>query len=635
MTPLKAGAIALTLIIAVPIILGYGLASEENEVDVDVTTANGSLSDIVLNSTTPYYVTYGGANNNNAFLRTYIAQGNTYSALTNPNYNQTSTTTYTYTPIYATSSSTVSVPTTSETYSTTGIRYYGAGSGVSYDVELPSFAIAGLTNVFSSIPPTYGLQYSADSDTDVVYIAANTEIYAMASGSGYLLSGTDSNDNDFEIQCDGFRIPVDGSLTMHYRGFYTIPDSFPEVWSTDLRGHLVLNLTVGSTTTAVAYTNATSLIVSYSTVTVMHGTERDIYVDVTGIGYAQTLSSPNFIYTYQTSTVETYADVSYGWTLPTSTTPHYDYWLNGFVNHYVRMMVNMAENETFTISAGHIGTPALYLTSDSMGRVTANINGTSYELGKYSNMMVEVDAGTGYITVTGIASWPSIGVLPETTYNSVTDSSGITENFSELFITDINTGSVDIRVDSAEIVAGYFPSTKDYGLNLRLLYPEPTRQSVIIDSVGIYGDSLTFWYNGPSSNTYAVTNGTITVDGTAIPIKGMQIDFEKDTTIQNGGWTISANGHVIMSNAGAPTVIFDGEWSLTLHHAETTTESVMKTSWVPGEFALDENGFVLVMIMAAVGAFVVLGMTGARSGAKVGILALICGGATLISLTLI
>ncbi len=634
MTPMKAGAIALTLIIAVPILLGYGLASEETTKDVDVTENTGSLSDIILNSTTPYYVTYAGANNNNTLFRVTQAQGSTYSSLINPDFVQTSSTTYTYTPIYSTGTATVNLPSTSNTYSNPDyptLRSYGIGSGVSYDTELPSFAIAGLT--IAGSPGGYGIQYSVDSVVSTVYVNPNQEFYAMASGDGYLISGTNSDSEDFSAQCDGFSISILTSLTMYYKEFYTIPDSFPDVWSTNLSGHLVLNLTVGSDTTAVAYTDADSLVVSYNTVTVTHGTENDIYSDVTGIGYAQSLSSSNFVYSYQSSTIETYADVSYGWTTPTSSYVHYDYWMNGFVNSYVRMMIHMEANETFEISSHYTDSVvALYLTSDSLNRVTAKIYGTDYDLGRYTDMMIEVDAATGYITVTGIASWPSIGSLPETTYNSVTGYSGvITEDFTELFITDINTHAVELRVDSAQIVAGYFPSTKDYALNVGHLYPESTRQSVIIDSVGIYGDSLGFWYSGAPH--YDVTDGTITVDGTVIPIKGMKIDFEKVGT-GTTAWNISANGHFI-TTAGSPTVIFNGEWSLTLHHAETTTESVVQNSWVAGEFALDENGFVMAMLLVALAAFVALGMTGGRSGAKVGILALICGGAVLTGLIII
>ena len=68
-------AIALTLIIACPIMLGYGLASETHEVERDVTSPGGSLSEAILNSQTPYFLDYAGPNNNNLLIREISAEG--------------------------------------------------------------------------------------------------------------------------------------------------------------------------------------------------------------------------------------------------------------------------------------------------------------------------------------------------------------------------------------------------------------------------------------------------------------------------------------------------------------------------------------------------------------------------------
>jgi hypothetical protein len=57
--------------------------------------------------------------------------------------------------------------------------------------------------------------------------------------------------------------------------------------------------------------------------------------------------------------------------------------------------------------------------------------------------------------------------------------------------------------------------------------------------------------------------------------------------------------------------------------------------WQPGEFGFDEVGFIVVGLIACLGAFVGLGMYGRRSGAKVGVLMLICGGAAMVLLMMV
>ena len=49
--------------------------------------------------------------------------------------------------------------------------------------------------------------------------------------------------------------------------------------------------------------------------------------------------------------------------------------------------------------------------------------------------------------------------------------------------------------------------------------------------------------------------------------------------------------------------------------------------WHAGEFGLDKRGFAVAGLLACAALFVALGMSGQRSGAKVGLLLLICGGA--------
>lgn len=71
MNPKKLCAIAITLIIAVPICLGFALSMEESERDVWNVSQTVNVSDLLLNSTTDYYGTFTGSTNNTSIGGTY------------------------------------------------------------------------------------------------------------------------------------------------------------------------------------------------------------------------------------------------------------------------------------------------------------------------------------------------------------------------------------------------------------------------------------------------------------------------------------------------------------------------------------------------------------------------------------
>lgn len=71
MNPKKLCAIAITLIIAVPICLGFALSMEESERDVWNVSQSVNVSDLLLNSTTDYYGTFTGSTNNTSIGGTY------------------------------------------------------------------------------------------------------------------------------------------------------------------------------------------------------------------------------------------------------------------------------------------------------------------------------------------------------------------------------------------------------------------------------------------------------------------------------------------------------------------------------------------------------------------------------------
>ena len=336
------------------------------------------------------------------------------------------------------------------------------------------------------------------------------------------------------------------------------------------------------------------------------------------------IGNPDTISTISYTDSGEYADPNIGWLLPRISNDGF-LWTNGFDNIYVRMMVSLPTLYDITIDLEHgVDTLLTIARSDSSTSIT-HADGSA-QLGDYTNLMIEINVRDSTIIVSGIMSWPAVGFYPQT-FNQVVIDHNFSSDLSSLQITEGGVplaGRAHYRVDTASIRAGTFPSTVDYTLNLYAYWPQDAHQRVYITSVAVYGDSITI-----GGRTLPVTNGAVTVDDSPIQLLHATIDIIRDgsayqVSINDTGWESSS-----------PEIVFNGEWSLTMNRQTIGQKVTTETHWTPGEFALDDNGFVLVMLLAAVGAFVVLGMTGARSGAKVGLLALICGGAAAVGLMIL
>lgn len=311
-----------------------------------------------------------------------------------------------------------------------------------------------------------------------------------------------------------------------------------------------------------------------------------------------------------------YADVSEGWTLPFNTGVT---WSNGQTNNSVTFIVNLASGAALDIGRATI---AHLVNTDG----TVTVNGTP--LGAYSFVKVVVyPTLPGRVTVSGLAGWPTMGSNPAT-YNTVTvEPSGPLPPLDYPFILESSSAVKPIlRVDAAQIVAGTFPSTLDYDLNLQELYPGKTL-NLKLNSIGIYGDYLQI-----GDVALPVTNGTVTLGGKTIGLRGALLSFFED---EDGNIETMLNTTVVGTTATLPTVRFGGEWSLTAtaYILEETTNT--KLTWNAGEFGLDKSGLAAAGLIFAGIAFLVLGMNGRRSGAKVGLLLLICGGAAIVYIMLI
>lgn len=626
MTSNKAlGAIALTLIVACPIGLGYVFALDQEEITVWESTSESNLTEILLNSDTEYYIGWEGpTNNSHIYYREYM-QGYWIDSIMAPDYVSTGST-YTSLPVYdeisgditLTSPVSMNVAINPDPYG--GVQSHGLGDDLLYDlpvmdyyyVGFPQLSQIGLYNDGVSVLTTLGIG-------SLEFVRNGGDSWSVETG------GTTYTVDAFSVLSDRQQ-----NYTVWGRNYtpINISGDYVSAIGTGLTGVKVVHH--NGSVDYVVIEGATSLLKTPSDYAVVDGV---LYDSVSQLSIVRPAGVSILQYTATTAVEGEYADVSAGWTVPGSGNPFSPYWYNGQTNASVSMCVHIEEGrDVFLEPRASVSDtePWVHIIRGSDGVVTVahDVDGdtVSVVLGEYSDLYVTITKES-YI-VSGIPSWPAMGTAPSTLHTVTLDHDLQDDfNFVEIAVPGNYYEDVRLRVDSAQIVAGTFPSTKDYTLNMNALFPSKS-YSVRVHSIGVYGDSLTL-----AGVSLPVTNGTVTVNDRTIALRGADIScIDRDG---DGIYVTSIGTEEVGTTTGPGSIYLEGEWSLTAtaYMLEEVTSTQLR--WQPGEFGFDETGFVVVGLIACLGAFVGLGMYGRRSGAKVGILMLICGGAAMVLLMMV
>lgn len=625
-------AIALTLMIAVPLLLGYGLASHEVETTQYESEDSLSLSEQILNSQTPYTNSSYNASNNTELMQAWTFPGTgvtEYHAVT-PEYRAT-TTSNTAFPIYETHTGYYSPASgTTNTYTSPGggTVYRLASSNFPYEqgqtpdvfVNADAFSIGITTSNTSSI------HWEFETEDRTRWIDPTTPLtFARDSADTYTV--TTSEGTYTEVEYWELRTDVEATFrvyTVNYSviaGTETLPLGSIYSFETPSTGYMSLKLSGAAAGGGDVYiaTDDQAQAVSVNGATVTVGSTS--YAGVRSVSVASG-TSPIYM-TYLTATGQ-YADPSYGWGVPQpADVPVYQtWWINNFSNQSVTFLMKFSGDAEFYLSpTNNYGGLSLvsYKITSSGGQIYVN----DTLLGGYSNISMRI--ATDGTTVSGLSAWPAMSVNP-TLLNSINLSgTGVYFNKVNLNIPDEDRTDVSFRVNAANVLAGYFPSTKDYTLSMAELFPDKS-YSLKLNSIGIYGDSINI-----GSTAYGVTDGRISVGGKLVPLKGAVI-----RSINDGGvYKNTINGYELGDTSAPAAITFGGEWSLTITGDTLKETHPTHMEWSPGEFAFDKRDFAAVGLLVAGACMVGLGMTGQRSGVKIGVLMLVCGGAALVYLTMI
>lgn len=608
MNALKTAALAVTLIIAIPILLGYGMASETTteEYHKEISTVN--MSDLILNSETDYYGNYNGVANNSLLFQ--IATS--WSDYAVPDYVSVSSN-YSSIPVNTPTSGTLALE--SPTTSTISITSPGTYIGINTDSANYSYYddYILVSNDANDDPTVYyenngSFHLTLDSDDYLAFIR-NGDVYDAYYYNVYADTFT------FIASSEWFKIlpylAISNNYTIAVPEPTTLPTSF--AYTIDFgnkEGIAILgeNVQVGD----------------FDTLTVLGSSaflDNTLYSDclpVSVIVFDTNVTSLN--YTYGTATPGTYADPNAGWRLPdpsqalgvgeTMST----YWTNAAVCGSVTFDLAFTGDGTvsFTLHDDVNYVDRTYSVRYSSGFLSFINGGSTVPIGAYSHARLVLDIADGIITIYGLNEWSPLGETPTTYYTYKVKLTNTLDEplrgaFSTVEITDDN-NVCNFRVASAETVAGQFPSTNNYTFAPISYYPDTEYFTLYVNSVGIYGDSLTI-------------AGTIFI---VSPLhKTVTMEYDSDAGI----WTTVFNGTTMTTNS-APTIVFNGEWSATITGSFYENDTHEVTNWVAGGFAFDQDDFILAIILTSVAVFVCLGL---MKGVKIGILAVVCGAAGIIA----
>lgn len=601
---IQLAAIAITLVVALPIGVGYMMAFDETTVTGWQSVETVNLTSLILNHQSEYY---GDTTStmNNAEIIVYDGSGN--ASLGVPDYVVTGST-VTPIPTYDTSTVTINSLSTSSEFHVAHDPMVVYASDLFNDittygrVTLTSSNYGGwIFSYFTAsggiIVPTSGITFCATDSSSEWMIYYDTELGPLPLDND-LYAKSETHLTNLSVRAN---LWVD--LSTH-TNFYTVASntSFKIV---DANG-----------THYTSVTEATEITRSGSTVTI----GGNVYLNVTALSFA---SENSLTLTSVTINPGQYADPSYGWKIPAPGSEPTE-WMNSqrMKSATFYLAIPTGVSGTYTVGPNHV---TIGRTDTGTTQITYGSN--TYSLGEYQYLQVIFSMDS--VTVSGISGWPSMGAKP-TPINTkhITWNTPLTEPYTSIGLADST--EISYRVDLAVIVAGTYPSTKDYTLNMDKYWPNVS-YALELSNIGIYGSSLQF-----AGRAYEVINGNqITIVGAGgvaktIPILGATFSV----TWADSVWTYSINNLPQYQGSEYYDLTFGGEWSCTLMGYQMEPYEQTITKWVPGEFNLSSDSFTVVGLFGCLAVFVGLGLYGIRSGIKMLSLIVICGSIALVLLVL-
>lgn len=235
-----------------------------------------------------------------------------------------------------------------------------------------------------------------------------------------------------------------------------------------------------------------------------------------------------------------------------------------------------------------------------------------------------------YVDFRYVGSWPTV-MGPANYFQTYTKLVGrhvTAYNMSYFRLYGDNSGidrTPTIRVDDAYYNAFQYPivENQSYAPGDFKINPSTT-----ISNVEIYGSSIEF-----AGQTYKVTNGNITLGTHQVSVNGLVFDSRP---VLNG-YDNRINGYVVSTTATPATMTFVGKWAADITTSSMAASTYTKTEWTPGQFGWDgiDTNFLIVGMFTSLAAFIGLGIYARKHGGGVIPLMIVCGGAAVLFFTMI
>lgn len=355
-----------------------------------------------------------------------------------------------------------------------------------------------------------------------------------------------------------------------------------------------------------------------------------LYPDVASV----TFSSTNTGFTVTITPIDTligYADVTKGWYVdPYVNLAWYNSQSINTPNYGAVFMVEMPTNTEFYMFGSNVSLTNTHFIRDASGEVTVQQtkNGSILPteiLGNYQYIMIDCNRFDPP-EISGIAAWPQMGIVPEK-LNTITPN----EPIDYLFHIMTTSSDIHFRVDMSMILDKTVPITTNTTVYVNGIKPNMTSYDLELQDVVKAGDSIGF--NGTMYRV--VGNKLIINDFRTIDIIGKTITISSRSS-DNVTWNNYINGILVSNSASMSDVTLNGTWGVSSYNLYgLTIEHKIKQEWMPGGFDFDTSALSIIGLAACAAAFVILGLTGARSGGKIIWLAVICGGGALVFLFMV
>lgn len=157
-----------------------------------------------------------------------------------------------------------------------------------------------------------------------------------------------------------------------------------------------------------------------------------------------------------------------------------------------------------------------------------------------------------------------------------------------------------------------------------------TNPSTLIKNPTYYGESIDF-----AGNNYPVdSNGNITLGTHKVSVNGLKLE----SVPVAGGYENKINGNTISTTAQPSAITFNGDWNATITTDSMSINTWESTEWLAGEFAWDgmDQNFLIVGMITSLAVFIGLGIYARKSNSRGVIpLMIVCGGAAMLFFVLL